>query len=93
MTDDAIAGLRKHLNMIPLWRDPCFHWSTRTSYILSGRLERYETQARDAEPIASVELAKHLGDKVFESRRRYPVVSLFDARVCIEPRVSHDAID
>jgi hypothetical protein len=54
MTDD-LAGLRKHLDMLPLWRDPSFRWSIRTTYVLSGRLERYDTKAHDAEPIASVE--------------------------------------
>jgi hypothetical protein len=55
---DPIADLRKHLEMLPLWRDPAFKWSIRTTYVLSGRL-RYETKARDAEHIASVdELAR-----------------------------------
>jgi hypothetical protein len=52
---DPIDGLRRHLDMIPLWRDPSFNWSIRTGYVLSGRLERYVPRARDAEPIASVE--------------------------------------
>lgn len=55
MTDAIIDDLRKHLDMVPLWRDPSFNWSIRTIYVLSGRLERYETRAGDAEPIASVE--------------------------------------
>jgi hypothetical protein len=38
-------------------------------------------------------LAKHLGDEIFESRRRDPVMGLIDAGVRIQSRVHHDLID